>query len=79
MYSEEAARYQFTVNLSEPSDKDAYNPKYLKCYCGETCSAGTMFEEKRCRDVEAALDVNAIDGSDWSFDPENEIQGKQWK
>lgn len=43
-------------------------------------STGTRYEEARCLAVEASLNLGAIDGYDWSFDPktENPVQGKQW-
>lgn len=42
--------------------------------------AGTEFEENRCRNEEAAANLNIVDPYDWSFDPKtiSPIQGKQW-
>lgn len=43
-------------------------------------SAGTEYEEARCRDLEVAskgLHIN-INQYDWSFDPSHINQGKQW-
>lgn len=77
--SADGTYYEFDVDMMNPSPADKYNPDYTNCYCNNSCSAGTRFEEKRCRDAEAALDENAINEDDWSFDPLNEIQGKQWK
>ncbi|WP_420580215.1 hypothetical protein [Reichenbachiella sp.] len=71
--------YGFTVNPGNPTNVDAYSSNYGVCFCAGSCSAGTMFEEIRCRNVEAALNYSLIDNDDWSFDPTNKIQGKQWK
>lgn len=37
-----------------------------------------MYEEKRCRDVEKALNLSTINAFDWSFDPTGTHQGKLW-
>ena len=39
---------------------------------------GYDYEEAECRAIERALNSNAYDGNDWSFDPTNANQGKQW-
>jgi|GEM_PF-2375665 len=55
-----------------------------RCYLSRTpgfdgdCSAGTRYEEFKCRDVEASLDLKTIDQYDWSYDPSDLIQGKNW-
>lgn len=72
-YSSEAIQYGFTVGTD-----DSYDGNYANCFCAGTCSVGTMFEETRCRMQESMANPNAINDSDWSFDPTNDIQGKQW-
>ncbi len=43
-------------------------------------SAGYDYEEERCRNVEDNLPNNlSISNGDWSFDPTNVYQGKNWK
>jgi hypothetical protein len=40
--------------------------------------AGYDYEEQECEQVERALDEDAFDSKDWSMDPLNVNQGKQW-
>jgi hypothetical protein len=41
-------------------------------------SAGTYYEENRCRDEELNFILNQIHPYDWSFDPSKQDQGKNW-
>lgn len=82
-YSTDAMMYGFMVNPSLPSD--SYTPNYGHCYDtslssdpNSTCSTGTRYEEDRCRTEEINLNPQDIDQYDWSFDPSNSVQGKQW-
>jgi hypothetical protein len=70
--------YKFNPDPDEDGIKDRYHPDYLHCFCTGTCSAGTQYEETRCRNVEKALNLNAINAFDWSYDMTNTHQGKQW-
>jgi len=45
----------------------------------DTISAGSYYEENRCRNKELEVLVENIDLFDWSFDPENDEQGKNWE
>lgn len=42
-------------------------------------SVGVRYEEARAIYTEANLSLSAVDNFDWSFDPSNTHQGKQWK
>lgn len=57
---------------------DSYSSTYASCFCSGTCSKGSMYEETRCRNKEQSLNLSQIDLFDWSFDPSNTVQGKQW-
>jgi len=78
----------FMVRISSgggPDIRDMYSRKYINdgqgsCdYCMGTCSNGTMYEEARCRQAEANLDVKDINSYDYSFDKSGDNQGKLWK
>jgi hypothetical protein len=76
--SADGMTYGFNSDPSTGGGADKYDPNYLHCFCSGTCSAGTQYEETRCRNVEQSLNLNAINAFDWSFDPTNTHQGKQW-
>lgn len=59
--------------------KDKYDGQYAECFCNGDCSAGTMYEETRCRNKEKSLNHSEVDNYDWSFDKTNNYQGKNWK
>lgn len=66
--------------IEDPStNADKYNSNYQNCFCAKTCSAGTMYEETRCREKAHIYNLKFVDNQDWSFDPEDDNQGKQWK
>ena len=77
-----AIDYEFETSTG--TNADAYTGDYgggvnSNCdYCNGDCSPGTMYEEDRCRAYEGTIDVDSIDPDDWSFDPINDVQGKQW-
>ncbi len=56
--------YKFDKNVN-----DSYQIKY---------SAGYNYEESRCRTIQKNY-TKIFNQVDWSFDPTNKIQGKQWK
>ncbi len=59
---------------------DAYNSGYSPAdYCLGIVSKGTLYEEMRCRNEERNFNENSVNNSDWSFDPTNVNQGKNWK
>lgn len=63
----------------EGADKyEGYEPDNLR---NRDASAGTLYEEFRCRRV-AEEELNRhrdkLTKYDWSFDPSNEYQGKNW-
>jgi hypothetical protein len=88
-----AMQYRFD-QIIEPNgkNKDKYDPSYAhtsssssSCnLCldpGKCSSAGTHYEERRCREVEAKLDLKVIKDYDWSFDATKvkyKYQGKRW-
>ena len=74
----DAKKYGFT-NKNLGSDEDKYKGNYQNCFCANTCSAGTMYEETRCRVKANIFNLKFVDHQDWSFDTEDENQGKQWK
>lgn len=41
-------------------------------------SAGFKYHEDKCKAVERALEFDKYDDKDWSYDPTNTYQGKQW-
>lgn len=67
---------------------DRYDSNYIDTQLGTNIySAGTEYEEHRCRGKETSSNKTAIDVEDWSFDPPLkktgetrtiQIQGKQW-
>ena len=67
---------------------DRYDSMYDPLLLGQNkYTAGTEYEEHRCRLQETTSNLSAIDGEDWSFDPPLNkkgetrtilIQGKQW-
>lgn len=63
-------------------NNDVYSGAYMPNLLGNcpnlNYSAGTEYEEWRCRDREANLNFDLINDFDWSFDPSFEIQGKNW-
>lgn len=63
------------------TNQDRYISNYSDCFCFNKypCSAGTQYEEERCRKVANELDYQAIDKFDWSYDLYLKYQGKQWK
>ena len=72
-------RVRVQTNPYDPDIQDQYNPNYISCIASESCSNGTMFEERRCRLVELGLNLNDINEYDWSFDTTNKYQGKNYK
>ena len=82
--------WEFETNLNLPAGacffftigiNDAYNDNYVAEELG-TCpffhTMGTEYEEWRCRDKEASLDLNIVNNLDWSYDSKKKNQGKQW-
>ncbi|MEZ4960162.1 MAG: hypothetical protein R2830_10145 [Saprospiraceae bacterium] len=65
----------FTIGVNDKYNVDN-DPVNLGNCALET--AGTNYEEIRCRNKENALDIEPAKTFDWSFDPTAEIQGKQW-
>ena len=44
-----------------------------------TNSAGYIYEETKCREIEHNVNEKEYDHLDWSWDTTNENQGKRWK
>jgi hypothetical protein len=65
----------FTIGVN-----DMFNPNYIPANLGNCVleSAGTNYEEARCRNKESTLNLILVNPFDWSFDPTTNIQGKQW-
>lgn len=40
---------------------------------------GYEYEEERCEGVQDAVDPDLLIDKDWSFDPTDKYQGKNWK
>jgi len=76
----DAKDYKFSTKIPE-GGVDRYNSNYASCLCysKHPCTAGTQYEEERCRKVANELDYQAIDKYDWSYDLYLKYQGKQWK
>lgn len=71
----------FSFNFN-PGTNDSYATTYSSCFCAGSCSAGSMYEETRCRNKENTSNLKLIDQYDWSYDPTDpksiKNQGKQW-
>ena len=69
----------FTIGVD-----DGFNEDYVEANIGNCTleTAGTNYEEIRCRKKATELDLTPVNEYDWSFDPItdplNLIQGKQW-
>jgi hypothetical protein len=70
------ACYMFAVGTND--SVQPYNANNLGQCPMPAYSAGTEYEEWRCRDVENNVILNLINDFDWSFDPTGINQGKQW-
>ncbi len=83
----------YTTGLGWDTDGDLYSDQFEMdhsmygfmigvddSYDLGTGSAGWDYEENRCRNVEDNLPISLfISDKDWSFDKDNEYQGKNWK
>lgn len=65
----------FTIGVN-----DSFNTNYVEANIGNCMleTAGTNYEETRCRIRATTLDLEPVNNFDWSFDPTNQFQGKQW-
>lgn len=74
------AFYQFSIGIPG-SQNDIYQNGYDPTNLGQNpplYTAGTEYEEWRCRQVEDNVNLIQINPFDWSFDPTGVNQGKQW-
>lgn len=71
------AAYGFDPMMEDNYTKN-YNPENLPGVLPIAKRAATQYQEEKCRRREMSSHLNSPHNQDWSFDPTNVNQGKNW-